>query len=35
MAAKSEAIDEGIDYQEAQAFDAGKWLSYKDFTIKC
>lgn len=34
MAAKSEAIDEGIDYQEAAAFDAGKWLSYKDFTIK-
>ncbi|CAG0970996.1 MAG: SNF2-related protein [Candidatus Methanoperedens sp.] len=34
MAAKSEAIDEGIDYQEAAAFDASKWLSYKDFTIK-
>lgn len=34
MQAKSEAIDEGIDYQEAAAFDAGKWLSYKDFTIK-
>jgi superfamily II DNA or RNA helicase len=34
MAAKSEAIDEGIDYQEAAAFDPKKWLSYKDFTIK-
>jgi ERCC4-related helicase len=34
MDAKSEAIDEGIDYQEAQEFDPKKWLSYKDFTIK-
>ena len=34
MQSKSEAIDEGIDYQEAAAFDPGKWLSYKDFTLK-
>jgi hypothetical protein len=34
MDAKSEAIDEGIDYQEAQEFDPKKWLSYKDFTIR-
>jgi hypothetical protein len=34
MDAKSEAIDEGIDYQEASPFDPGKWLSYRDFTIK-
>jgi SNF2 family DNA or RNA helicase len=34
MQAKSEAIDEGIDYQEAAAFDASKWLSYKDFTLR-
>jgi len=34
MDAKSEAIDEGIDYQEASEFDPEKWLSYKDFTIK-
>jgi hypothetical protein len=34
MNAKSEAIDEGIDYQEAGEFDPKKWLSYRDFTIK-
>jgi hypothetical protein len=34
MNAKSEAIDEGIDYQEASEFDPAKWLSYRDFTIK-
>lgn len=34
MDAKTEAIDEGIDYQEASEFDPEKWLSYKDFTIK-
>ncbi len=34
MDAKSEAIGEGIDYQEASEFDPEKWLSYKDFTIK-
>jgi SNF2 family DNA or RNA helicase len=34
MDAKSEAIDEGIDYQDAAEFDPAKWLSYRDFTIK-
>lgn len=34
MDAKSEAIDEGIDYQNASEFDPLKWLSYRDFTIK-
>lgn len=34
MDAKTEAIDEGIDYQEASEFDPEKWLSYRDFTIK-
>jgi SNF2 family DNA or RNA helicase len=34
MDAKSEAIGEGIDYQEASEFDPEEWLSYKDFTIK-
>jgi hypothetical protein len=34
MDAKSEAIDEGIDYQNAGEFDPMKWLSYRDFTIK-
>ncbi|CAG0984304.1 hypothetical protein METP3_02264 [Methanosarcinales archaeon] len=34
MDAKSEAIDEGIDYQDATEFDPAKWLSYRDFTIK-
>ncbi len=34
MDAKSEAIGEGIDYQEASEFDPEKWMSYKDFTIK-
>lgn len=34
MNAKSEAIDEGIDYQDASEFDPAKWLSYRDFTIK-
>ncbi len=34
MDAKSEAIDEGIDYQDAAEFDPAKWLSYKDFTIR-
>lgn len=26
MNAKSEAIDEGIDYQDAAEFDPAKWL---------
>lgn len=34
MDAKAEAIDEGIDYQNAGEFDPLKWLSYRDFTIK-
>ncbi|MFH1283194.1 MAG: DEAD/DEAH box helicase [bacterium] len=34
MDAKSEAIGEGIDYQEAAEFDPEKWLSYRDFTMK-
>jgi len=34
MDAKSEAIDEGIDYQDSSEFDPAKWLSYRDFTIK-
>lgn len=34
MNAKSEAIDEGIDYQDATEFDPAKWLSYRDFTLK-
>ncbi len=34
MDAKSEAIDEGIDYQDAGEFDPAKWLSYRDFTIR-
>lgn len=34
MDAKTEAINEGIDHQEASEFDPEKWLSYKDFTIK-
>ncbi|WAM22425.1 MAG: DEAD/DEAH box helicase (plasmid) [Candidatus Methanoperedens sp.] len=34
MDAKSEAIDEGIDYQDATEFDPAKWLSYRDFTLK-
>jgi len=34
MDAKSEAIDEGIDYQDASEFDPAKWLSYRDFTVK-
>jgi hypothetical protein len=34
MDAKSEAIGEGIDYQDASEFDPEKWLSYKDFTIR-
>jgi hypothetical protein len=34
MDAKSEAIDEGIEYQDASEFDPAKWLSYRDFTLK-
>lgn len=34
MDAKSEAIDEGIDYQDAAEFDPIKWLIYRDFTLK-
>ncbi|WAM22298.1 MAG: hypothetical protein OI860_00620 (plasmid) [Candidatus Methanoperedens sp.] len=34
MDAKSEAIDEGLDYQDAAEFDPAKWLSYRDFTLK-
>ena len=34
MDAKSEAIDEGIDYQDSSEFDPAKWLSYRDFTVK-
>ncbi len=34
MDAKTEAIDEGLDYQAASEFDPEKWLSYRDFTIK-
>ncbi|MBU3966759.1 MAG: hypothetical protein KKG76_05190 [Euryarchaeota archaeon] len=34
MDAKSEAMDEGIDYQDASEFDSKKWLSYRDFTVK-
>ncbi|MDD5615018.1 MAG: SNF2-related protein [Candidatus Methanoperedens sp.] len=34
MDAKTEAINEGIDYQQAAEFDPEKWLTYKDFTLK-
>ena len=34
MDVKSEAIDEGIDYQDGSEFDPAKWLSCRDFTIK-
>ena len=34
MDAKSEAIDEGIDCQDAAEFNPAKWLNYHDFIIK-
>ncbi|WAM22608.1 MAG: SNF2-related protein (plasmid) [Candidatus Methanoperedens sp.] len=34
MSAKSNAINQGIDYSEYEEIDLKKWLSYRDFTIK-